>query len=335
MPNFIKFPSVERLHNIVKEANERPEAYPARVSYVGKVKLHGTNSAVGKQNGEIFAQKRKNIVTVDNDNFEFAQFVKEREDKFQEVLNEGEVLYGEWVGPGIQKGVAISNIDQRYFFVFALHKEDDNEEKKLFYDPYMLQDIVDKLNDERVLNIPYYTDPIQVDLHNKPSLQEFSDIIDKHVKNVGEKCPVAKEFFNVDGEGEGIVFFPVDQGSDRDTISRLMFKVKSEKHDEGAGGKKGKKEKKKQHFTTEEIKTQNEFVERFCTEERLKQIAEEDLNNDFDMKKTGDFLKAFNKDVMKETEAEREKNGIDWKKIQKPINDEARKWWVKKCKQLF
>ena len=65
-------------------------------------KIDGTNACVIVQDGEVVgAQSRNRMITPENDNAGFAQWVEENKEDLKE-LGDG-YHYGEWAGPGIQK----------------------------------------------------------------------------------------------------------------------------------------------------------------------------------------------------------------------------------------
>jgi len=153
----IKFPSIEQYRSIVKiikdqtayigkdsdgnaEFNYNIE-YP-QVRFYGTPKGHGTNGGISFnfRTGELWAQSRENIITVQKDNAGFAAFVERNKEDFIKMfhkikelnyynfrnfeLNEPTypivTIFGEWAGPGIQKGVGISQIDKKSFFIFDI-----------------------------------------------------------------------------------------------------------------------------------------------------------------------------------------------------------------------
>lgn len=113
-----------------------------KLKFKGTVKLHGTNAGVCYNNLEgMWCQSRTRIITPENDNAGFAFFASTREEIFAKMFNfisshfkidmdkNTISIYGEWAGQGIQKGVAISEIDKS-FFIFGVkitpHQEDQN-----------------------------------------------------------------------------------------------------------------------------------------------------------------------------------------------------------------
>lgn len=87
-------------------------------------KIDGTNACVIIQNGEIVGvQSRKRLITPEDDNYGFAQWVKDNND---DLLGLGDGYhYGEWAGLGIQKNPHC--LDRKHFFLFNTFRwNDDN-----------------------------------------------------------------------------------------------------------------------------------------------------------------------------------------------------------------
>jgi len=99
MKEFIKWRSISRLSRdmIITE------------------KLDGTNAQIHiDPDGGVFAGSRNRWITVEDDNFGFARWVKEHEDILQSELGIG-THYGEWWGAGIQRTY---NIAEKRFSLF-------------------------------------------------------------------------------------------------------------------------------------------------------------------------------------------------------------------------
>lgn len=81
-------------------------------------KIDGTNAAVGvTEQGVVYAQSRKRLITPATDNFGFALWVEQHEDELRE-LGPG-LHFGEWWGVGIQRGYGMS---ERRFSLFNTHR---------------------------------------------------------------------------------------------------------------------------------------------------------------------------------------------------------------------
>lgn len=78
-------------------------------------KLDGTNAQVHVlEDGTVLAGSRNRYITVDDDNFGFAKWVKDHEEELRAGLGFGR-HYGEWFGAGIQRGYGIHH---RMFALF-------------------------------------------------------------------------------------------------------------------------------------------------------------------------------------------------------------------------
>jgi hypothetical protein len=78
-------------------------------------KIDGTNAAIGVlDDGTVYAQSRKKLITPEQDNAGFARWVSENEETLREFLGPG-LHFGEWWGKGIQRGYGQ---DQKFFSLF-------------------------------------------------------------------------------------------------------------------------------------------------------------------------------------------------------------------------
>ncbi len=86
-------------------------------------KIDGTNACIVIQDGGILGcQSRNRIITPEDDNFGFANWVKENE---EDLLSLGDGYhYGEWAGEGIQKNP--HGIVGKEFFLFNTFRWNEN-----------------------------------------------------------------------------------------------------------------------------------------------------------------------------------------------------------------
>ena len=156
-------------------------------------------------------------------------------------------VWGEWIGKGIQKGVAVAQLD-KCFVVFAAKIGDtwlNDEELKVI-----------KLPEEKIYNILDYKQyEIEIDFNNP---KEAADKMILLVDEVEKECPVGKKF-GIQGTGEGIVWKSISEGWQG---SRYWFKTKGEDH-------KASKTKEKIPVDTERVNSMNELVNNFVTETRI------------------------------------------------------------------
>ena len=228
---FIPWTEIESFHNIRKFMKAYPENLNSNntVLYRSKVKLHGTNAAVQVvPGGTLIAQSRSSEISVTNDNAGFARWVASH-NPMDWHLAEGLVIFGEWCGPGVQKGVAISEIPQKIFAVFAARRLDQSD--TLIVEPEELAGLVNGIKDVYVL--PWYNEEVLSVDWTLPSeeLVASTSIINGWVNAVEENDPWVENTFNVKGTGEGLVFYPVSsEHLGNKNFNNLVFKAKGEKH---------------------------------------------------------------------------------------------------------
>lgn len=320
---------IESFHNIRKYTKEHPEILNGNpvVFYKPKVKLHGTNAGIQcHHDGIVVAQSRTNELTEESDNAGFAKWVKSREGSWR--IHNDLIIYGEWCGPGIQKGVAISEIPKKVFAVFAARPMAPSAEypdtDKLIVEPSELEYLVRNIADTYVL--PWYdVGSLEVKWDNSAEeLQKDITLINKHVELIEANDPWVEKTFNVKGTGEGLVYYPVsDEHLGLTNFNNLVFKAKGEKH-------KNIKTAAPAQLNPEAAASVNEFIELVLTSARLEQGAT--AVGGYDLKLTGQFVSWIEKDVKKETQDELEASKLDWKQVTKPLIDKARTWYIAQSK---
>lgn len=326
---FIKFPKIVQLRNVVSDWSYRAhknDEFPTTIKFHGSVKLHGTNAAVALHpDGSIRLQSRNRTLNVENDNAGFAKFASEiGEDKWRNILTElmGEhpgkslVLYGEWAGEGIQKDVAISNVEKA-FFPFAMRVEDIEKEESTWLDLKSKGNL--GLDDLRIFSVcdpRFPTWEIDIDLHN---LADAADAMIKIKDEVEKECPIGK-FFGHSGIGEGVVWHP-DYNS---PLSRgdFSFKVKGEKH---SASKVKTMDPEKVAFYQKVA----ELADNIVTDRRLEQGIEylKEMGLPLDQRSFPDYIRWVINDVWSEEADIIEASGIEAKPLNKRISGEAGKFF--------
>lgn len=336
----IKFPSIEQFRNVVATINRNynyvghdengepiyDTSLPKPViTFKGTVKLHGTNAGVSYNNkAGIWAQSRENIITPQKDNAGFAFFVESKDTVFRELFDliathnnidcdtNTITIYGEWAGKGIQKGVGISELGNKVFFVFGVkvtpHTETEEEQKA---NPayWVTSSYVEYVN-HRIYNIEdFQTYSLDIDF-NMPQLVQNQ--LSELTLQVEEQCPVAK-VFGFNGIGEGIVWTAEVNG----VVHR--FKVKGEKHSSS-------KVKTLAAVDVEKLNSITEFVEYAVTDSRFNQALENVFPNNepVDTKKLGDVIRWVVNDVVKEELDTLASNGLEPKEVNKYISNSVR-----------
>ncbi len=335
----VKWPEIEGFHNVRRSVQaygenvgETSVAHKGAIIYKPKIKLHGTNAGVTlKNNGkDVFAQSRSSIIGTGNDNCGFAAWVEKNRDFFEiSPLGEVTTVFGEWCGPGIQKGVAISNIDRKIFAVFAVQVDN-----RVFVDPIEIANLVRGIHDD-VIILPWATvDTLSVKWTDEENIKAVVNIINPMVDEIDSVDPWVKAVFDVDGPGEGLVWYPIsltetDGAIDRDALSSYLFKTKGTSHQ-------STKTKYAAQIDPEIVANVDEFVELMITEARLEQVARE-INRgelEFSNKLIGPFIGWISKDVNKESIAELDASDLTWKQVSKEVGHAARKWYLTKLREI-
>jgi hypothetical protein len=319
---FKKFRSIEQFRTVIKDVryycDHRGLDYPT-LTFTGTVKLHGTNACIAydTNTGERLYQSRERVLTPLSDNAGFCAWamgsdevshilhVLEHEFETAKVIR----IYGEWAGSTIQKGVGITNLKDKSFFIFQIEIDD------VIVDYYINTGSIFN-DDRRVYNISEF-ETYTIDINFKhPELSQNRLV--ELTNLVEQECPVAKAF-GFSGIGEGIVWQNRESGQ--------IFKVKGEKH----SSSKVKTTKEIAAVDIEMINTLNEFVEYAVSENRLKQGIDKlrELGIDVDSpKSTGEFIKWVAGDVFKEEIDTITKNELDTKKLGPLIARKARQFFL-------
>jgi hypothetical protein len=287
-----------------------------------KIKLHGTNAAVRVEAGVVTGQKRSSDVHIGSDNAGFAAWLdkirmQERVDQFLEDHDGEFIIFGEWAGPGVQKADAVSFIPQKTFFPFSVRCLKTGE---TVFEPSEIQKITDKLfKDDESVVLPWYTSAVTISTLDDTQAQTFMEAAVKEVDEVIGKCdPFIKSMFDVEGVGEGLVFYETTTNH-----PDYLFKIKSAAHAVTKAGK--------TYVAPIKPEGMDEFIETFFTENRFEQMLNEQLGGEANRKLTGQFLGAVMKDVSKESVNEIELADFEWKDVAKYAVTPTKKWFFDRC----
>jgi len=254
-------------------------------------KIHGTNVRFYYGNGGLYVGGRNTIIynpqvgEVKNDGYGFYNFISNH--PCLEIFHEtGEydnyTFYGEFHGPGIQKGIKYS--EEKDLRIFDIRHPDGN-----FLNWEQVEYICNKLN----LKI--------VPVFHKGKISDIGVL--NSFLNINSKCAIENGINLEDNIAEGIVIKPLIEMMDK-RGDRIIVKYKSKKWAENADGV----SKMPKELSKEEVEFQKqarEFASMVATEGRLHTIIEHitrDGNVEINMKRVPDFLREFVKDVMEEYE---------------------------------
>lgn len=349
MPKHIKFPSieqyrhtiaqVERMYNFVGLNDQGEPIYDQTklkpvIKFKGSVKLHGTNAAVCFNDiDELYVQSRENVITPEKDNAGFAKFVREREDDFLAMFDKivGResidltkntlVIFGEWAGGNIQPGeIGVGKLEKSFYIfgLFVSPNEDTRSEFDILHNRILAKDWLDysylRNGAARIFNLQDYASyEIDIDFNNPQLVQNALSALTIAVE---EECPIAKAF-GIAGVGEGIVWTGECNGY------RLQFKVKGEKHSSS-------KVTTLAAVDVEKLNGIIAFIDNVCTESRFNQAIEKVFEGgEPTIQKTGEVIKWFVGDVMKEETDTMKANNIDPKEIGSQLSKRVKEMFIK------
>jgi hypothetical protein len=306
-----------------------------------KVKLHGTNAGIRiTPDGVVVAQSRKDELVNGRDNAGFAAWVKENEVFFQAVAHPTYtmVLFGEWCGQSIQKGVAVSQIGMKIFAIFSVRYYLDGRCVKELLNP---EDIVKGVVCDTTKSatgaypklphnlyvLPWYHQGLEVNFNDSLSQAAAAEVMHEMVLSVEAEDPWIKSIFNVSGVGEGLVWYPAPNEDipfheDRDV--HLMFKTKGEKHSTT------KVKTLTVKYTVEQVAKIDDFVSTFVTDARCEQGLTEACGGEVDMTKIGQFIGWMCQDIKAESVQEVEASEFKWKDLNKAVVVAVKEWYTNK-----
>lgn len=337
----IKWPSIEQFRGVVRNVQHKAQfagfsedgspvfncqAILPKLTFEGTVKLHGTNAAVGvTPENYVWFQSRENIITPEKDNAGFAMFASGKVEKFKQIASQaagcfGDVsknkpilIFGEWCGSNIQKGVAICQLP-KMFVVFGIACV-DKVGNKTYLDSSQVLGCV--LSDDNIKVIYEFQTFIKVIDFESP--HETVNEINEITLKVEEECPVGKAL-GVSGIGEGVVWRCITEGYED---SGFWFKVKGEKHSKS-------KVKTLATVDVQRINSLNELAGSLAHNGRLEQMGQQVFNTlnggQVDVKKTGDFIKAVMQDIFKEESDTIAAGGFSNKELSGPVAKICRDW---------
>lgn len=359
----IPWPSIGQFRDVVKNVSHRA-AYVGMddngdpiynklspkptLKFEGTVKLHGTNFAVGVSPNfkDYWFQSRENIITPQKDNAGSAMFGEAHKNIFisiaEEVaclfhpsamIDEDILIFGEWCGGSIQKGVALNQLP-KMFVIFGIALVDE-ESQKTYLTRTQVEDVCNKVEighewqrglDARIFSIYNFpTFEIDIDFENP---HESVNTLNSITEKIGDECPVGKALGataeNGSTTGEGIVWRCVTSGYED---SGYFFKVKDERHSNS-------KVKTLATVDVEKINNIKTLAETIAHEGRLQQqydLVFDTLNGgEPDIKRMGEFIKFVMQDCFKEDIDVIAASGFTGKELNGPVSKIVRDFLFQK-----
>ena len=348
-PVFSKWPSIDSfrntLHDIQKFINKIRYVGPTTVTYRSKIKLHGTNAAIHVKDGKIVdVQKRTSLLNwPHNDNFGFGSWVFTHVKPVADTLwkEPNMVIHGEWVGPGVQKGVAASLVSDKFFAVFALEIQGETVDGPVsvyYTDPQTIEALIGNVTRE-VTNffiLPWFENETVVDFASAESIKSFVDEINEKVSRIEKVDPYIYDKYGVEGIGEGLVYYATSTTIEfyaghlaSGLFSRLMFKAKGEEHRVVKS-----RNAAELNIDPEQVADIKRLVDTIAPVPRLEQGLTEVFGDEpLNIRRISEYLKWVNDDVHKECLSIVGEAGYDWKTISKHVTRAASMFFKDKYKE--
>eukprot|EP01080_Neovahlkampfia_damariscottae_P003258 gene3258-5701_t len=340
--SFTKWPSIEQLHNVVKniekvkpliedsDEEKKKDFYPYNllfekesIKYRGKIKLHGSNAGILIQDGVVKVQSRNCFLDFDSPS---GKLVKNHQNYFLDIYKKSKskkmVIFGEFCGPRVQKGVALTQLKNDLFAIFSILLDDE-----IIYEPSIISKLLPEIPSNFYV-IDWFTEIFELKFFDEKDLQQKAEFINEKVDKIDKEDPWVKELFNISGPGEGLVLYPIGLSSENQTLSQELFtsfvwKAKGEKH-------RNVKNQKSAQIKPEKAQGIENFAKMMTTDARLEQgVSEIGL----DKKNTGKFVKWIVADVEKEGKAEAEESGLNLKQALGAVSKIASSWYQEQIKK--
>ena len=325
----------------IREAQDLLTTLNGKMQYRPKIKLHGMNAGINIQNGIVRAQTHHHFAEEGTALYKFA---KVREAYFSR-LAEGDnqiVVFGEFCGPKIQKNVALSQIPNDIFVIFAVNivsekqtvEESSSEVTSidsgmLMVEPSDIGTFMSRRGPipQGVYILPWHfddqSDMPTIDFINLESNQTIIDKISEHVADIDRLDPWVKKTFGVDGHGEGLVYYPLIASPLTGWVANILpqatylqnqyfgsfsFKVKGSSHSKSDG--KDKVIRIKPQVVTGSM----EFAEMMCSNGRMCQGLQAITSSDKPLSKSDAklFMDWVVADVKKEGQCELDASNLKW-----------------------
>ena len=308
------------------------------IPLVGTVKLHGThNDIVIHANNTIQLQSRNvAVLSLKNDPFSFTKTMLplrpeilqlkgriharfcERNPGVEIEVQHPLIIAGEWIGPGVQKNCAVSELKERIFVIISISINARWQPDEDYADISN-----SKVGIYHVSRGGWYkrSIPLGTIEEMEASLKTLQPLADQ----VEKECPFAKTFGKI-GQGEGIVFKPTLGRLGED--ARFWLKVKGPLAT-GGGPRVRKVLSGAEMEAAELAKT---FAESVMTEPRLEQgwgyLKEMQIERS--KKNVGRFLKWLCGDIEVEERGEIKQLGVDMGLLRKEINNIGKVWYLRR-----
>lgn len=343
---FFKYPKVRSFRDAVETLLYMTGDLNKGIRYTRTPKIHGTNAGVVFKFDEnlkivdVYAQSRNRVITPEQDNAGFAQWVEDNKEGLIKIVDQFKVdfgnmvgpgpnydyaeylvLYGEWCGPGVQSGAAVNQLDEKMFVIFGYGEFFGDEEIAKTYNyvsPLDTCEIDTEVFKNEAINVYPITlfDAVDVEIDFSGDLEQVQADLLADAEKAGRECPVAK-YFGIEGPGEGYVYHVTNQRH-----TPYTFKVKAEAR---------RTSKTKLVSKAYKLHEYNALVDDICTDVRLRQgleyLVEMYPNTKLAEVHTGPFIGWVIKDTLAEEGSVIEASGLDKKLVNSVLAKRAREFY--------
>jgi hypothetical protein len=335
----IAFPSLEQFDDVQHRMTYNGQASAG--AWGSKIKLHGMNmSIVVDRDGTTQAQSRHQILDA-TDTSGFFAFFQDTLAHWARLAAEPMghwpvTFYGEWAGPGLQRGTSVSGIPHKAFFLFAVgmgtvpHPQNPDKiiPQWMVTDPTAIEDILAAtgLVEPAVYVLPWAGD-YTFDFGNPEALATEIDRLNLDVDMLDKEDPYIAQVFGVAGPGEGYVLTPFSSGPgalDGATYGRYAFKAKTAAH-------RVRKQSKPATPKAPPPASLPAFVETYVTPARCAQGLAEACGGVAAKTSIGPFVAWMKADVVKEAARDMEAAGLTQAVVESAVAAAARAWLLPQC----
>ncbi|PVH76863.1 hypothetical protein DL98DRAFT_517702 [Cadophora sp. DSE1049] len=311
---------------------------PTQISMIGTVKLHGTHADIVINHDDTIRIQSRNRLSLGlgngQDNYGVAEHLlplrpavlglRDRVLARFRKLNPGTdilkehpvIIAGEWVGPGVQKGVALAKLKTKLFVVISIAINNKWVPDEPFSD---IEDV-----DGGIVHV--YRGGIFHEVLHIRNLEGCQKRMMDLTLAVEKECPFSKSF-GISGVGEGIVWKAAHPlGED----AQFWLKTKGPLHRVS-----NTDELKKSPPNADVIEKARAFGEAAVTGMRLQQGWDYlgEMGIERDIKAVSQMMKWVCDDVMIEEKMKMEELGVDKKSLRKAVGEMARDWFLKRLSE--
>ncbi|KAH8592535.1 hypothetical protein B0O99DRAFT_517575 [Bisporella sp. PMI_857] len=303
---------------------------------IGTVKLHGTHTDIVVNHDDSIRLQSRNTenITLQNDMFEWARSMLPLREQilrlkrlsiaaYRQLNPQTEIsrempliLAGEWIGPGIQKKVAINNLSRKAFVIFGLCINGKWQPTEPYKDIHDEASGIYNICRGGIFRHKLPLDDIAASLE---SLQPLADAVEK-------ECPFAKSF-GVSGMGEGIVWKPTNELCED---SRFWLKMKGPIFTGPTISN-----RMKNISLLDQKEKAKLFAESVTNEMRLEQAWAylDEMKIPRDKKAISAYLKWLTNDVAQEEKTEIDERQIDKTILSREVTKIGRAWYLQRSLQ--